>query len=93
MIGQGDGSSKVIPVLQRLMSQGAEERPVISEKVQVHTLESLEKMHTTKTTEGATAASAGKKLEVRLCIWKYLSIEPYAKWNMCGDMFCCRGGI
>ncbi|XP_030828248.1 mRNA-decapping enzyme 1B-like [Strongylocentrotus purpuratus] len=62
--GQGDGS-KVIPVLQRLMSQGAEERPVISEKVQVHTLESLEKMHTTKTTEGATVASAGKKPEVQ----------------------------
>ena len=79
------------------MSQGAEERPVISEKVQVHTLESLEKMHTTKTAEGATAASAGKKPEVRshICTfflhrthmlmehgWKYIfAIEEASEWT------------
>ncbi|XP_063953044.1 mRNA-decapping enzyme 1B-like [Lytechinus pictus] len=61
--GQGDGS-KVIPVLQRLMSQGTEERPVITEKGQIHTLESLEKMHTILPTEGSSTP-AGKKPEVQ----------------------------
>ena len=64
-VGQSEGS-QVIPVLQRLMSAGpgpgGDDRsaPVVRERGQVHTLESLEKMHT------STDSPAGhKKPEVR----------------------------
>ena len=58
--GQGE-ASHMIPVLQRLMSAGpgpgGDDRspPVVRERGQVHTLESLEKMHT------ATDSPAGHK--------------------------------
>ncbi|XP_071509021.1 mRNA-decapping enzyme 1B-like [Diadema antillarum] len=61
--GQGEGM-QVIPVLQRLMSQGSDERsqPVVRELGQVHTVESLEKLHTTAVESGPTG---GKKMEVQ----------------------------